>query len=171
MSKTAEYYIEKLILQKHPEGGAFAEIYRSGETVNADALPGRFGGDRSFSTSIFFLLDGSEISAFHKIKSDEIWHFYDGSAVTIYYIEKDGTLTTKTLGKDLENGEAFQVVVPKNCWFAAEVNDKNSFVLVGCTVSPGFDYRDFELAGREQLIEKYPGHKELIEKLTRITGN
>lgn len=166
MIRTADFYIEKLKLQKHPEGGAFAEIYRSEESVSPDALPARFGGERAFSTSIYFLLNKNEISAFHRIKSDEIWHFYDGTAALIHIIDESGKLTTLHLGRGIELGESFQAVAPKNCWFAAEVFDKKSFALVGCTVSPGFDFNDFELADRDELSKAYPEHKELIERLT-----
>jgi predicted cupin superfamily sugar epimerase len=166
MNKTAEYYIEKLKLEKHPEGGAFKEIYRSGGEIQADALPERFGGARAFSTSIYFLLKGDEISAFHRIKSDEIWHFYDGSAATIYIIDEQGNLTEKVIGNNPEAGESFQAVVPLNCWFAARVNNSAGFMLAGCTVSPGFDFHDFELGLRRGLIEKFPQFRELIEQLT-----
>jgi uncharacterized protein len=167
MDKTAEYYIEKLKLQKHPEGGAFREVYRADEEIPGDALPERFGSGRAFSTSIYFLLNRDEISVFHKIKSDETWHFYSGSSLTIYIIDEDGKLSSKKLGGNLERGEMFQVTVPENCWFGAEVNDKNSFSLVGCTVSPGFDFRDFELAGRKNLLEKYGALRDIINRLTK----
>lgn len=165
--KTAEYYIEKLNLQKHPEGGAFSEIYRSDEEISGEALPERFGAGRAFSTSIYFLLKGDEISSFHKIKSDELWHFYDGSSVTIYIIDEGGNLSSKKLGSNLEKGEMFQITVPKNCWFGAEVNDKSSFSLMGCTVSPGFDFRDFELAKRKNMLEEFKNIGALINRLTK----
>jgi len=167
MEYTAEYYIEKLNLQKHPEGGAFSEIYRADEHIKKEDLPERFGGDRAFSTSIYFLLQGAEISAFHKIKSDEIWHFYAGSAVILYIIDEKGKLVIKKNGSDPEKGESFQVTAPKGCWFGAEVENKNSFALVGCTVSPGFDFTDFELAERDALLQEFPQHKEIIERLTK----
>ena len=171
MDKTADYYIKKLNLQKHPEGGAFREIYRSAESITSEALPERFGGDRSYSTSIYFLLQGEDISAFHKIKSDEIWHFYDGSGAKIYIISPDGELTTRIIGKEIEKEESFQVIIPHGTWFAAELINKERFILVGCTVSPGFDFHDFELAERSILTNKFPKHKELIERLTSNIKN
>lgn len=166
MNKTAEFYIEKLKLQKHPEGGAFSEIYRCDEIITKGSLDKRYSGERSISTSIYFMLGKGEISAFHRIKSDEIWHFYDGCPATVYIIDEEGKLIIKIIGREIENNESFQVVIPRNCWFAAEVNDKDGFLLVGCTVAPGFDFNDFELADKEKLLNEYPEHKALIERLT-----
>lgn len=166
MNTNTEYWINKLNLSKHPEGGYFKEVYRADEIINKNSLPERYIGDRKFSTSIYFLLDGNDKSHFHKLKSDEIWHFYEGSSVSVYIIYPDGILEIKKLGNDFENGEAFQVIIPKGTWFGAEVNDKKSFSLFGCSVSPGFDFNDFELAEREKLITIFPQHKELIINLT-----
>lgn len=166
MNKKTEYWINILNLMKHPEGGYFKEIYRAEELINNKSLPERYKGERNFSTSIYFLLDGNDKSHFHKLISDEIWHFYDGTTVLVYIIFPDGRLENKKLGNNFEEGEEFQVVIPKGTWFGAEVKDKNSFSLFGCTVAPGFDFSDFELAERENLISLYPEHKELIEKFT-----
>lgn len=167
MNEKAKYYIEKLIMNKHPEGGYYNEIYRAGEIFEADVLPGRYSGSRVFSTSIYFLLSEKDVSTFHRLKSDELWHFYDGCAIKIYIIDEGGSLEGVTLGSNLDNGERLQAVIPKNSWFGAELTDKSSFALVGCTVAPGFDFADFELGKREELIELFPRHKELILKLTR----
>ena len=164
--KSAEYWIEKLEMTPHPEGGYFKEVYRSEESHKGEHLPNRFGGDRSHGTSIYFLLVGEQVSKFHRIKSDEIWHFYEGSPVTIYRITGDGELVETVLGRDYENGEHLQAVIPKNEWFGAEVNDKDSYSLCGCTVAPGFHFGDFELAKKEFLIEKFPKLYEVINKLT-----
>ena len=169
MNKKAEYYISKLQLKPHPEGGYFKEVYRSGEIFEAEHLPGRYIGNRAFSTSIYFLLEGGQVSNFHRIKSDELWHFYDGSAVKIYVIEEDGVMRYTSLGSNLEEGEALQAVIKKNSWFAAELKDKNSFSLIGCTVSPGFDFDDFELGSRESLLKQFPDYSEVIKKLTKFT--
>jgi len=166
MSNTANYWIEKLELTKHPEGGFFREIYRSTEIINKKGLPLRYNSFRSFSTSIYFLLKGSEFSAFHRLKSDEIWHFYDGCPLLIYILTPDGKMATVKLGQNLEKGERFQFAIPKGAWFAAKPEEKNLFSLLGCTVAPGFDFDDFELAKAEKLAKKYPQHQRLIDKLT-----
>jgi predicted cupin superfamily sugar epimerase len=164
--RSAEYWIEKLKLQKHPEGGWFKEVYKSDEKVLKDHLHKRFAGDRHHSTSIYFLLSGNEFSAFHRIKSDELWHFYEGSATTIHMIDENGKYSKAVVGNKPDTDEAFQVVVGHGVWFASELNDKNSYALVGCTVAPGFDYADFEMGERNTLIKMFPLHKELITMLT-----
>lgn len=164
MNEKAKYYIQKLQLKKHPEGGYFREIYRAGEIISIDAP--KKNNKRNVSTSIYFLLEGSQISKFHKLKSDELWHFYDGTAVKIYILDQDGKLSEVLIGRDIKNGEVFQTAIEKNNWFASEVIDKRSFSLIGCTVSPGFDFSDFELAKRENLLKNFPEHKELILKFT-----
>jgi len=166
MSKSADYFIKKLDLQKHHEGGYFKEIYRSDEVINSNALPKYFDGKRNISTSIYFLLKSDDFSSFHKIKSDEIWYFYQGSPLTIFVII-NGKIKKLLLGNNLEKGESFQQIVPKNSWFAACVNLPDSFSLVGCTVAPGFDFNDFELATRKELLESYPYLYENINKFTR----
>ncbi|MFT5729354.1 MAG: putative cupin superfamily sugar epimerase [Desulforhopalus sp.] len=166
--KNADYWVDKLNLEKHPEGGFFKEIYRSGETIPHEALPERFSGERVFSTSIYYLLNKVDISMFHRIKQDEIWHFYEGSPLTIHCISSDGIISTSVLGRNIECGEAFQVVVKGGCYFAAETNNKDSFSLVGCTVAPGFDFADFEIPSRIDLINAFPGNEKLINLFTKV---
>lgn len=164
--KTAIYWIEKLNLAKHPEGGWFKEIYRSEDQVASHALPEGFQGDRNFCTSIYYLLEKEDFSALHRIKSDEIWHFYTGtSAVEIISVEH-GILKKQILGDKDEPIQFFQIVVPKNCWFAARLLDKNGFALVGCTVSPGFHFNDFEM-GTANLINQFPELAGEIKSLIR----
>ncbi|MDP6777355.1 MAG: cupin domain-containing protein [Candidatus Latescibacteria bacterium] len=163
----ADGWIKALDLQRHPEGGYYRETYRSEEEIPAAALPGRFQGPRALSTAITFLLPGGEFSALHRIKSDEIWHHYAGSSLTIHVIDPDGTYRRIILGKDIEAGEGPQVVVPAGCWFGATVDEEGSYTLAGCTVSPGFDFEDFELGLRSDLIELYPQHRAIVERLTR----
>ncbi len=163
----AEYYIKILGLEKHPEGGWFKEVYRSDETIKKEHMPERFSGERHHSTSIFFLLTSDTFSALHRIKSDEIWHFYAGSACTIYLIDEAGNYSEAVLGSNIEGGEVFQFMVPKGVWFGAKVNTKDSFSLAGCTVSPGFHFDDFELAERVKLLKEYPQHKSIIMQMTR----
>jgi len=162
----ANNWIELLNLKSHPEGGHFKEMYRSPEEIPNSALPKRFSGDRCFSTSIYFLLKGKEFSAFHRIKQDEIWHFYDGSSLTIHVINPMGQYSTLKLGREINQGETFQTIVTEGCWFAASVNQQESFSLVGCTVAPGFDFEDFEMADPVLLKREYPEHDKIIEKFT-----
>jgi predicted cupin superfamily sugar epimerase len=166
--KTASYWVDRYNLLPHPEGGYYAETYRSGENIGADALPTRFeAGGRSFSTGIYFLLEQGQFSAFHKIKSDEMWHFYSGDALDIFVINPHtGLLEVIRLGSEPENGESFQAVVPAGSWFASRPAKDSTYALVGCTVSPGFDFADFEMASRKNLLQDYPQHTDLILELT-----
>ena len=159
--------IKKLSLQPHPEGGFFRETYRSKGVIKADSLDTSYQGERNYSTCIYFLLISDMFSAFHRILQDEIWHFYDGSPIELYSITKDGIYTTTVIGRDIEKGEIPQFVVPGGSWFAASVIRDDDYTLVGCTVAPGFDFLDFELAVRCELITKFPQHKEIITRLTR----
>ena len=163
---TARHYIEHLELLAHPEGGYYKESYRSAATITGSCLPG-FGGDRSFSTAIYFLLERGDFSAFHRIKSDECWHFYDGGGLLIHVLMQNGKYVCKRLGKNLGEGELLQFIVPAGAWFASEPAPGSSFSLVGCTVAPGFDFADFELADGQQLSKQYPQHKALIARLCR----
>jgi hypothetical protein len=163
--RTAEHWIEQLKLEAHPEGGFFKETYRSNEIVSARSLPHGFTGDRNFSTAIYFLLRSEDRSLFHRIKSDEMWHFYAGDSLSIYVLN-DAGLTAYKLGVDVEKGEALQLVIPANSWFGAKVNESESYVLCGCTVSPGFDFNDFEMADRKTLMHQFPSYKMIIEMLT-----
>ncbi len=155
-------------LLPHPEGGYYKETYRSKEEIEVDALPARFNGNRSFSTAIFFLLVKGNFSAFHRIQSDETWHFYAGQSLNIFVIHENGELETIQLGDDIANGQTFQATVPAGAWFASVPAEGTHFSFVGCTVAPGFDFIDFELAQSVQLIELHPQHAELIAKLCRI---
>jgi len=143
----AAFWIEHLELRPHPEGGYYRETYRAAERVAAAGLPARFSGPRAFSTAVYFLITRDAFSAFHRIRSDELWHFYAGATVTLATIDAAGTLVTASLGRDPTRGETLQVVVPAGTWFAAEVAEPGDFALVGCTVAPGFDFADFELGG------------------------
>ena len=165
MSSRVDFLINKLNLKAHPEGGFFKETYRCNESVKKENLPARFSGDRAHSTSIYFLLTSENYSAFHKIQSDEMWHHYEGSTLEIYSIDENGKLTIHALGKDLENNEQPQIVIKAGEWFGSKIKEKDSYVLVGCTVSPGFDFEDFVIADKNKLLEKFPQHKEVIEKL------
>jgi uncharacterized protein len=167
MTNTAQYWIDKLNLIPHPEGGYYCETYRSQLAIAKEALPLEFPGARLVSTAIYFLLEGDNFSAFHRLRSDELWHFHTGSSITLHVIDPNGSHSEIKLGGNPEAGEVFQAVVKANCWFASQVRDPYSFALAGCTVSPGFDFEDFELGKRSELIKRYPQHRKLIEQLTR----
>lgn len=163
MNLTASKYIDQLDLIKHPEGGYFKEVYRSNEFISSECLPERFNGKRCFATSIYFLLHDKEFSSFHRIKSDETWHFYDGKPVIIHILNEKG-YNKIIIGQD----SPFQYTVPKESWFAAELSKTGSFALLGCTVAPGFDFNDFELASKESLAGMFPEQIELINRMTKI---
>jgi len=161
---TSEELIIQLGLIKHPEGGWYRETYRSEEVISATALSGRFSGERSVSTAIYFLLHAGDISALHRIASDEIWHFYTGETLTVHVITPQGTYYSHKLGADIAAGESFQCIVPAGCWLGAEVPG-DGFALVGCTVAPGFNFADFEMGNRESLLIQFPEHSEIIKRL------
>ena len=130
-------------------------------------MPKRFHGDRNYSTAIYFLLEAGDYSAFHKISSDECWHFYSGGPLLIYIIHINGKMEMIKLGNDILQGEQFQAIVPAQCWFASEPAPGSAYSFVGCTVAPGFDFDDFELAKKEELSKLFPQHGILINRLTR----
>lgn len=167
MIDKAKIIVEKLCLQPHPEGGYFKEVYRAEDKIEMASLPIRFSGDRNFCTSIYFMLAGNDKSHFHRIKSDEIWHFYAGTALILHQIEANGNYSRIKIGNEILSGETPQAIIPHGNWFAAEVEDKNSYALVGCTVSPGFDFADFELAEQKDLCEKFPQHSDMIKRFTK----
>ena len=164
--KQIEQIIDLLKLQPHPEGGYFRETYRSTGEIAGENLKG-YEGKRNFATSIYFLLTSDSFSAFHKVIQDETWHFYEGNALKIHMISPQGEYSSVIVGKNLKDGEVFQFTVPGGYWFAAEVIAPNTYALVGCTVAPGFDFRDFTLAKQSELIEKFPKYDSLIKRLTR----
>ncbi len=165
--KAIEELVEHLEMLPHPEGGFYKEVYRSKQTISKNALENNFSGDRSYCTSIYFLLTSDNFSGFHRIKQDEIWNFYKGSPLLVHVIDKDGIYTCHEVGMDIENKSFPQLVVPGGSWFASSVKNKDDYSFVGCTVAPGFDFEDFELANRADLTAEYPQHKEIITQLTR----
>jgi predicted cupin superfamily sugar epimerase len=154
-------------MEHHPEGGYFTETYRSTESVEKDALPERFGGSRQLSTAIYFLLVGDEYSSFHRISADEMWHFYAGQPLEVHMISPEGDYSIVTVGPDPECGHSFQHVVPAGYWFASRCTSSNGYSFVGCTVAPGFDFEDFELAKAEELVAEFPAHENIIRAMCR----
>lgn len=165
--RRASYLIEKLELQKHPEGGYFKEVYRSDEEISKDELPDKYQGKRNFGTSIYFLLTSDSFSAFHKINQDETWHFYEGSTIELHMINSEGIHSKVLIGSDLEKNNHLQFTVPGNVWFAAKVIEQENYSLVGCTVAPGFDFDDFSLAKRNEMTSSFQHHIEIIRQFTR----
>ena len=161
-----EEIIKELDLRPHPEGGYFKETYRSEGAIKLNSLGPNFKGARNYSTCIYFLLTSETFSAFHRIKQDEIWHFYEGTPIQLHTISESGIHEQYLIGQNFSDGQTPQLVVPARHWFAAQVLDKSSYALVGCTVSPGFDFNDFELPMRKELITKFPQHKTLIAQFT-----
>jgi hypothetical protein len=158
--------IEKLNLVKHPEGGYYKETYRSEGIIPKSVLSEKHTGNRNYSTLIYYMLVGNDISRLHRLPSDETWHFYAGSRLLIYTINDKGKLNTVKLGNNLNEGEVFHCVIKAGLWFGAEIENKSSYTLMGCTVSPGFHFDDFEIASRDELLKKFPQHIETIVKLT-----
>ena len=152
--------IDRFEMQSHPEGGFFKETYRS--DAELDTTYGR----RSLSTGIYFLLPQGDVSHFHKIKSDEMWNFYGGGSLIVVEIDENGNLIETKLGSNLEEGEVPQYIVKANRWFGSFPEKSSEYSFVGCTVSFGFDFQDFELANKESLIKLYPQHRIMITKLT-----
>ncbi len=167
MLKTPEFWVKHYEMLPHPEGGYYKEIYRSTETINSIGLPSQYCGDRCFATSIYFLLEKNDYSSFHKVLSDEIWNYHDGGTLILKYIDSEGEIITQKLGNNPDNDEKFQVIIPANHWFCAYPENHEIYTLSGCYVAPGFDFADFELAKKLDLLINYPQHAELIQKYTR----
>jgi uncharacterized protein len=162
----AQHWIDRLNLEPHPEGGWYRQTYRAPLTLPHSALPS-YAGDRAASTAIYFLLAGDQFSALHRLRSDEVWHFYTGSGLIVHVITPEGDYRQLLLGSNAAAGEEFQAVVPAGCWFGSSLRQPNTYALVGCTVAPGFDFADFEIARRNDLAAQYPQHRNIIERLTR----
>ncbi len=159
------FWVNKLNLLPHPEGGFYKETYRSKELVNSISLNNK-KVERPSSTAIYFLLTKGNFSAFHRIASDEMWHFYHGDPLVVHVIHPTGDYEKILLGNEIDNNCVPQALVPAKSWFASE--SLGQYSLVGCTVAPGFDFEDFELAKQEELSTLFPAHRLLISRLCRI---
>lgn len=159
--------ISKLGLNPHPEGGYYRETFRSEGRIPHKLLKSTYSGDRNYMTAIYFLITSESFSAFHRIHQDEMWHFYKGSAMKLHMISPEGDYKVVRIGSDIKNGDHPQYNVPGGTWFASEVDSEDGYSLLGCTVSPGFDFDDFTMASRKQLCNEFPQHSEIIIKLTR----
>jgi len=158
---TADYFIDQLNLKAHIEGGYYSETYRNPVTYTNS------NGERALSTLIYFLLKGEQASKFHSLTSDEIWLYHYGSPIIIHTFDEKGNYKTLKLGLDSKNGEQPQVLIKSHLIFGAELLLKKSFSLVSCLVSPGFDFSDFKLYSKNELLLKLPEHKELITKFIK----
>lgn len=161
---SAEEWAKALQLLPHPEGGWYRETWRAKENIPHGALPSGFGGERSAGTCIYFLLRGGFPSRLHRIASDEIWHWYHGAPLSVHVLCDDGNYHELRLGSEPSAGQSFQAIVPAGAWFGAE--SQGDWSLCGCTVSPGFDFADFELGGKDDLLARFPSHRDLVDRLT-----
>ena len=163
---SAQELIARLNLQPHPkEGGYFRETYRAAHSLPAAALPPEYGSPRSVSTAIYYLLKPGTFSALHRLRSDEIFHFYLGDPVRMLQLEPGGTGRTIVLGPRIVQGQQVQVVVPAGTWQGSILEPGGEFALLGCTVAPGFDYSDYE-EGTRDLARQYPDFAAMIQALT-----
>jgi len=163
MSKNIEenesYWINRLELTAHPEGGYYKEIFRSKIEIHRD------GESKNASTSIYYLLSGKDFSGFHRLKSDELWYFHKGEPIIIHVINIHGIYRFIELS-DTETGN-LQTVIEPNSWFAAEISTGTGFALVSCAVAPGFEFSEFEMADQESLLSEFPAHLDIIARLCR----
>lgn len=152
----ASAWIKHLDLRLHPEGGYYKEIYRTDPTSD---------DSKGAVTSIYYLLEDDQKSAFHRLKSTEVWYYHTGYPLIIYIIHPDGELTTHLMNAD-PSGEQ-QVAIAPGCWFAAELPSHFGYALVSCAVAPAFSFDDFELGSFKSLSKLYPQHEELLERLCK----
>ena len=160
-------WIEALDLSPHPEGGFYREFHRSQHILEEESLPRGFSGDRELGSVIHYLLTGDDSSAFHRLRSDEIWHFHDGSPFLIHMIDPKGVHSAARLGLNVSGGEVPCFVVPAGHYFGAEVAADDSFALASCTVIPAFSFDDFEMPTSDELISIFPHLKSEILHLSR----
>ena len=150
--------VTKFNLQAHPEGGFYSETYRSDQLTASQ--------DRNLVTCIYFLLTSENVSNFHRIKSDEMWFFHEGSSLTVHTLDPQNGHLQHAVGNEIQKGQTPQLVVPKNTIFGSSVTDENSYSFVSCVVAPGFDFNDFELFTQDALLEEYPESESIIRQLT-----
>ncbi len=159
----ASYWIEQLNLLPHPEGGYYKETYRCATEISFPGFPEK----RNVSTAIYFLLEEKNKSHLHRIKSDELWFFHEGATLEIICLSEEG-LSTILLGKNSAAGEQLQAMIPAGVWFGARVKNETGYALVSCTVAPGFDFNDFELADKKTLLSQFPDHAHVVLEMTWI---
>lgn len=165
MESEAQFWIDQLGLIPHPEGGFYRETYRSPESIPKEGLPDRYPGPRAYQTAIYFLLPSGQTSALHWMASDELWFFHAGGPALIHCLDDSREHRTIRIGPDPRNGEVLQARVPAAVWFGAEPVHSEGYTLASCTVAPGFEFEDFHLGGRRELLERFPQHADLIRRL------
>lgn len=166
MSADIDALIARLALVPHPEGGFYRETWRAGEAIPEAALPPRFAGPRAFGTAILFLLPAGSFSALHRIAGDELWCFHLGDPLVVHTLDDDGRRADLLLGPDPAR-HALQAVVPHGVTFGARVAPGGAWSLVSCVVTPGFDFADFTMPSRAELLARFPDHAALVSELTR----
>jgi uncharacterized protein len=160
---TADEIVNALKMMPHPvEGGYFAETYRAAETVPQTVIGRAYPGARSLSTAIYYMLTPGTISAMHRVRGDEMFHFYLGDPVEMLQLDSDGTGEVVVLGQDILSGMTLQHVVPGGVWQGSRLLEGGKFALMGTTMAPGFEYEDYETGKRDELIAKYPAFADLI---------
>ena len=165
---TAEQIIELFGMKPlKGEGGFYAETYRCSERIAEAHLPTGYVGDRSLGSAILYLLTPDTFSALHRLKSDEIFHFYLGDPVTMLQLHAGGSSSLVTLGPDILNGQKVQAVIPRGTWFGCILRDGGQWALMGTTMAPGFDFSDYESGRRQELISQFPSQRDTITRLTR----
>lgn len=162
MLPTTQELIETFSLLPHPEGGYYKETYRAFGKTNTP------NGERNHSTAIYYLLPQGARSKLHRIKSDELWHFYLGGPLQIVELSAQGKLTITNLGSNIKADEHLQHTVKAGQYFGALPKPNSPYAFVGCTVSPGFDFADFEIPTRQTLLSHFPSATPWIEALTDL---
>jgi predicted cupin superfamily sugar epimerase len=165
MAATAEDLIQLYDMRPHPEGGFYTETYKAIGKITASTEQHKYKGERCFSTGIYYLLPAGSRSKLHRIASDEMWHFYLGGSMTIVELTPAGEVKETILGPNVHAGQKVQYVVPAGNWFGGFPNEGTGYSFVGCTVSPGFDFEDFEFGDKSKLLAQYPQNKTILERL------
>ena len=156
---TSKYWIEQLQLRAHPEGGYYKEVYRSTRVFK----PSEIGQERNYATSIYFLIEAGNASHFHSIQQDELWYYHAGDPLSVFILSEDGALNEIKIGPRIDQGQTLQSLIPAGAIFGSKSSGEYS--LVGCMVSPGFDFDDFKLYTQSELLERFPNQDEIIKEL------
>jgi predicted cupin superfamily sugar epimerase len=160
MNVDVDAVVARLGMKPHPEGGFYRETFRSQQRLEAPL------GTRAASTAIYYLLPAGALGALHRVRSDEVWHFYSGQPLTLHLLDERGTHREVRLGPGVLAGEEPQIVVPAGVWQAA-IGPARGHTLCGCTVAPGFEFADFEMPTRAEMRARFPEHASLIDRVTR----
>ncbi len=163
--RTKDYWVKNLEMSAHPEGGYYSVEYVSPHKISDNELEISFKGQRALASSIYFLIEEGNVSNFHRLTSDEIWYYHDGEPLTVAVITPSGEYISYEIGLDFEKGQRPQVLVPAGSIFGSYPT--KDYSLVSCMVSYAFEFEDFELFKRDDLVKMYPEHVEIINKLTR----